>query len=248
MKQSSDRSFVVLRGSASGAASTAVLAALSLLPSAYAGPSWDKDYLEDAGQTAGTAQIITSSLAPIIVVSGRLTGSGFVSSDFVDMYQVQINNQTWVSISTAGGALGGGADFDTQLFLFRRKGGNGSNVRAVALKGNNDAASGNHGSRLGEGPDPNSNAVLLSPGFYYLAVAGVGTNAFGEDGGLIWPDLGLPGQTIGGNERFLDDWTGNGEVGEYSIRLQIATGGAVPTPGALALIGLGALASRRRRR
>lgn len=231
-----------------GVTPLAAATALSLLSPAFAGPSWDKDYLEDAGQTASTAQLITSSLSPIIVVSGRLTGYGFVASDFVDMYQLQITNQTWVSISTAGGALGGGASFDSELFLFRRKGGNGNNARAVALKGNNDAAPGNSGSRLGEGPDPNSNAVLLSPGFYFLAVTGVGSIAYGEDGAPIWPDLGLPGQTISGNERFLDDWTGNGQVGEYSIRLQIASGGAVPTPGALALLGLGAIASRRRRR
>ncbi|MEY3143053.1 MAG: hypothetical protein RLY21_1546 [Planctomycetota bacterium] len=244
MKQSSARPSVFH----AGLNPVAVAAAFSLLSTAYAGPSWDKDYLEDAGQTAESAQTITSQLAPIIVVSGRLTGSGFMNSDFVDMYQVQITSQTWVSISTAGGALGGGADFDTQLFLFRRKGGNGNNARAVALKGNNDAAPGNNGSRLGEGPDPNSNAVLLTPGFYYLAVSGVGTEAFADDGALIWPDLGQPGQTINGNERFLQDWSGSGEVGEYSIRLQIASGGALPSPGALALLGLGAATSRRRRR
>ena len=144
--------------------------------------------------------------------------------------------------------LGGGADFDTQLFLFRRKGGNGNNVRAAALKGNNDAAPGNSGSRLGEGPGPESNAVLLSPGFYYLAITGVGTDAFTDDGSLIWPDLGEAGETVTGGEQFLNDWAGNGQVGDYAIRLQIASGGAVPTPGALALLGLGALASRRRRR
>jgi MYXO-CTERM domain-containing protein len=230
-----------------GITPVAAFTAFSLLSTAHAGPSWDRDHLEDAGQTAATAQVITSSLSPIIVVSGRLTGSGLVQSDFVDMYQVQITGQTWVSISTAGGVLGGGADFDTQLFLFRRKGGNGNNARAVALKGNNDAAPDNHGSRLGEGPGPGSNAVLLSPGFYYIAVAGVGTDAFADTGAVIWPDLGDPGQTVNGNEFLLHGWGGSGEVGEYSIRLQVASGGAVPTPSALALIGLGALLSRRRR-
>lgn len=243
MKQSSDRSFFAHAIWASVAASTAAFAFVS---TAYAGPSWDRDYLEDAGQTAATAQVITSSLAPIIVVTGKLSGNGFLDSDFVDMYQLQITSQTWVSVSTAGGSLGGGADFDTQLFLFRRKGGNGNNVRAAALRGNNDAAPGNSGSRLGEGP--NSNAVLLSPGFYYIAISGVGTDAFTDGGSLIWPDLGDAGETVGGSELFLDDWTGSGEVGDYAIRLQIASGGAVPTPGALALLGLGALASRRRRR
>jgi MYXO-CTERM domain-containing protein len=231
-----------------GVTPIAAATAFSFLSTASAGPSWDKDYLDDAGQTAVAAQVITSPLSPIIVVSGRLTGSGFMRSDFVDMYQVQITSQTWVSISTAGGALGGGADFDTQLFLFRRKGGNGNNARAVALKGNNDAAPGNHGSRLGEGPDSDGNAVLLWPGFYYLAVTGAGTDAFADNGAVIWPDLGEPGETINGNDSLLQEWCGSGEVGEYSIRLQIASGGALPSPGALALMGLGALASRRRRR
>ena len=90
-----------------GITPVAAFTAFSFLSTAYAGPSWDKDHLEDAGQTAATAQVITSSLSPIIVVSGRLTGSGLVQSDFVDMYQVQITGQTWVSISTAGGVLGG---------------------------------------------------------------------------------------------------------------------------------------------
>lgn len=247
MKQSSDRS-VIVSGSATRLAAGAALAALSFLSTAHAGPSWDRDYLEDAGQTALSAQVITSQLAPTIMVSGRLTGSGFVSSDFVDMYQVQITSQTWVSLSTAGGDLGGSANFDTQLFLFRRKGGNGNNQRAIAYKGNNDAAPDNHGSRIGESPDPNSNAVLLAPGFYYIAISGVGTDAFSEDGSLIWPDLGQPGQTINGYDRSLQDWTGAGAVGEYTIRLQIAAGGMIPTPGAIALLGLGALVSRRRAR
>jgi hypothetical protein len=105
-------------------------------------------------------------------------------------------------------------------------------------------------------------------GFYYIAVAGVGTDAFADTGAVIWPDPGEPGQTVNGNEFLLHGWGGSGEVGEYAIRLQIAAGGAVPTsggavptsggavptpggavpaPSALALIGLGALSSRRRR-
>jgi hypothetical protein len=66
------------------------------------------------------------------------------------MYQIAIDTQTMVSISTAGRSLSGNATFDSQLFSLKRKGGNRNHVRAVALHGNNDAAVGNHGSRIGD--------------------------------------------------------------------------------------------------
>lgn len=214
---------------------------------ATAGPVWDIDYTDDARQTAGTAQVITSSLSPYINIFGRLGGYGFVGSDFVDMYQIHISSQTLVSISTAGGSLGGSADFNTQLFIFRRKGGNGNNVRAAAMRANNDAALGNLGSRIGDEFDPTSEYTLLSPGYYYLAITGYGTMAVNEGGGLIWSGLDDPGATVSGNEQFLGDWAGQGEIGEYHIRLEALGGNAAPTPGAVALLGLAGIIRRRRR-
>lgn len=222
-----------------------LLLASTVAANAWAGPVWDVDYTEDAGQLAGTAQVITSSLAPMINIYGRLS-TGFVTSDFIDMYEIEITSPTLVSISTAGGTGGGSASFDSQLFIFRRKGGNGNNVRAVALRANNDASSSNHGSRIGSETDPNAEYTLLSRGFYYLAVTGVGTTAVDDAGQQIWPDLSTPGLTVSGNERFLGNWTGAGEVGDYHIRL-LAVGGAAPSPGAIALIGLAGLVKRRRR-
>ena len=223
-----------------------VLLASAIATHAWAGPVWDVDYTEDAGQLAESAQRITSSLSPVINIYGRLGGSGFVSSDFVDLYEIEITNPTLVSISTAGGDTGGSAEFDSQLFIFRRKGGNGNNVRAAALRGNNDAGPGNHGSRIGSETDPNSAYTLLNPGCYYLAITGVGTNAVDGNGNAIWPNLSTPGLTVSGNEVFLGDWTGSGEVGEYHIRL-LAVGGNAPSPGAIALMGLAGLLKRRRR-
>lgn len=227
-------------------ATLGVILASAIGANAWAGPVWDVDYTEDAGQLAGTAQRITSSLSPVINIYGRLGGSGFVSSDFVDLYEIEITNPTLVSISTAGGDAGGSAEFDSQLFIFKRKGGNGNNVRAAALRGNNDAGPGNHGSRIGNENDPNSAYTLLNPGFYYLAIAGVGTNAVDGNGNAIWPNLSTPGLTVSGNEVFLEDWAGSGEAGEYHIRL-LAVGGNAPSPGAIALIGLAGLVKRRRR-
>jgi len=215
---------------------------------AVAGPTWDVDYTDDAGQTALASQVITHGLSPYINIYGRLSGYGFIGSDFVDMYQIHISTQTLVSISTAGGDLGGDADFDTQLFLFKRKGGNGNNPRAVSLRANNDAAADNFGSRIGDESNSASSYTLLAPGYYYLAVAGVGTTAVDDFGGDIWPNLSSPGVTVGGNERFLGDWSGQGAVGTYHIRLHaIGGGGAVPAPGAVALLGLAGLVRRRTR-
>lgn len=223
------------------------LAAMITSPVA-AGPTWDVDYTEDAGQTALGSQVITHALSPYINIYGKLSGYGFIGSDFVDMYQIQITSQTLVSISTAGGELGGEATFDTQLFIFKRKGGNGNNPRAVALRANNDAAANNFGSRIGDEANASSNYTLLSPGFYYLAVTGVGMQAIDEAGGSIWPNLSSPGLTVSGNERFLGDWSGEGAIGDYHIRLHaIGNGGTVPAPGAFALLGLAGLSRRRRR-
>lgn len=218
---------------------------LAFAPLAVAGPVWDLDLEEDAKQTAGDAQVITT-LHTTTSIIGRLGGSGFMSADFVDMYQITITEQTLLSISTAGGSLGGNANFDSQLFVFRRKGGNGNNVRALGLKANNDAAVDNFGSRIGEELDPNSDYTLLSPGTYYIAIAGVGTNAVDDFGNLIWSDLGAAGMTMSGNETGLGGWMGEGAVGEYTIRLQISSN-FVPAPGALAMFACAGLARRRRR-
>ena len=226
----------------------AALVVAGLARVAAAGPTWDLDYTDDALQSAGTAQVITHPLSPYINIYGQLTGYGFAGQgDFVDMYQIEILTQTLVSISTAGGAIGGEANFDTQLMIFRRKGGNGNNLRAVAVRANNDAALGNAGSRIGDEFDPTSDYTLLSPGFYYLAVTGVGTDALADNGQLIWPDLGNAGTTVGGNERYLGDWAGQGAVGQYHVRLHALGSNGVPAPGALSLLSLAALVKRRRR-
>jgi len=89
--------------------------------------------------------------------------------------------------------------------------------------------------------------TMLAPGFYYIAVTGVGMHAIEEAGASIWPDLSDPGLTVGGNERFLGNWAGQGAVGDYHVRLHAIGGNAVPAPGSLALLGVAALVRRRRR-
>jgi MYXO-CTERM domain-containing protein len=216
--------------------------------SAFAGPSWDGDDEADAGQTLATAQVIVTAPAwSMIMVTGRLRGAGLVGSDYVDMYRIHVSSQMYISFSTAAGSLGGSADFDTQLFLFQHKGGSGNNQRAIAHRGNNDAAPGNSGSRL---QDPNGevpNAVRVSPGWYYLAVVGVGTFAFDDESRAIWPNLGNPGDVIDGLGNSLNNWAGEGATGSYAISIRSVNPQNLPSPAALALLGAGTLFSRRRR-
>ncbi len=224
--------------------SLASIVALSFATIALAGPTWDVDYNDDAGQTALSAQVITID-SPIINIFGRLTGYGLTGTDLVDMYAFEVTTPSFYTISTAGGALGGEANFDTQLFLFRKKGGNGNNQRAVALKANDDASDGSIGSRIGEGA-ANSDLVYLKRGIYFVAITGSGMEAISNLDDSIWEDFGQFGETVSGDERELGEWDGSGAVGDYTIRLQVVQG-FVPAPGAVAVLGLAALSSRRRR-
>lgn len=227
--------------------SLAVMAAVGA-PTALAGPSWDRDLQEDALETAVSAQLLTHPLGSVTTIFGRLSGYGLVGSDFVDMYRIRLQTPSQVSISTAGGSLGGEADFNTQLFIFRQRGGNGSNQRAVPWFANDDAGPGNSGSRISDNSELYDNQILLTPGEYYIAITGVGMRAFGEDGVALWSSLGNPGDSVAGDNGPLGSWAGEGETGQYAIRIQSGNASSVPTPGGLALLALGSLTAWRRRR
>jgi MYXO-CTERM domain-containing protein len=215
---------------------------------ALAGPSWDRDLEEDALETAVSAQLLTHPLGSVTTIFGRLSGYGLVGSDFVDMYRIRVQSPALVSISTAGGSLGGEADFNTQLFIFRQKGGNGINQRAVPWFANDDAGPGNSGSRLTDNSDLYDDKIYLSPGEYYIAITGVGMRALGEDGLALWSDFGNPGDSVAGENGPLGSWAGDGETGSYAIRIQSGDANGIPSPGGLALLALGSLTARRRRR
>jgi hypothetical protein len=211
-----------------------VLAAL-VTGAANAGPTWDVDYNDDAKATPATAQAITLT-GPVLNIAGNLTGVGFDGeADFVDMYLVDIRTPTLLRLSTAGGDLGGDASFDTQLFLFRRAGGP-NDPRALGLLANNDAAPGLVGSWLGSSANDGSGFSLVTPGFYYIAIAGLGVSAVGESGESIFTGLSVPGAVVFGGEKELADWAGSGATGTYSIRVEAVNG--VPAPGAIAVLGM----------
>ena len=153
------------------------------------------------------------------------TGSMFQNSD-VDLYMINIVDAVNFSASTVNLTT-----IDTQLFLFDASG------FGVTF---NDDASALQSTITGQ--------FVNSAGIYYLAISTYDNDA--TSGGLeIWLDTpyGIERQPDGpGAGGALDGWDLNfGSTGDYSIALSGVE--FVPAPGALALLGVAALARRRRR-
>jgi MYXO-CTERM domain-containing protein len=215
--------------------------ALATASVAFAGPVWELDYTDDAKDTASTAQAITAST--LTQINGKLTGTALVGdSDFVDMYLVKVFQPSIVSFSTAGGAFGGYANFDSQLFLFRADG-DIQNPKALAALANRNASPENEGAFIGN-ESTDGSFKIDAPGLYFIAIAGVGAQPIGKNSNALWPNLGSLEVGFGGLLPHVT-WGQQGATGEYSIRVTGVTG--VPTPGALALLGLAGLVGRRRR-
>lgn len=225
----------------------ASLPALAVGSSALAGPIWDGDYGEDAKQTPESAQVVTTD-SSVLMIKGQLTGTAFQGpGDFIDMYLVRITAPTSLVISTAGGEFGGGAQFDSQLFLFRSYQGQQGQTVAAGIFANNDASATNVGAFLNSSANDDSQFTLTDPGLYFIAITSRNVTAIGQNQSPIWPGLNIPGlRSFGGFQPF-GFWGGDpsANVGTYEIRLTGVSG--VPAPGAVALLGLAGLAGRRRR-
>ena len=224
------------------------LAMSAAAPALAFGPSWEGDLINDAKDSAASAQLISTG-GPVLTISGTLGGGPLLGPvDFVDMYLIRLENPGILRISTAGGSFGGDAAFDSQLFLFKA-GGVPGDLKAGGLLANNDADDGNTGSLIGPAATDGSGFVVSAPGLYFIAISAFGTNPFTSGGDPIWGALNVPGQIRYGEGRDLAGWnvTGQPEGGAYSIRVEGFSGVNVPAPGALAILGLAGLINRRRR-
>ncbi len=163
---------------------------------------WDEfaDGGGDAGDLPETAQSTGNQVLQVII--------GQLDVDDVDMFAIQIDDPAAFSATTVGGA-----DFDTQLWLFD------SNGKGVVF--NDD--SGGLQSRI-----DNSTGCITQPGVYYLAISRYNRDAVGCDSGLIWNNS--PFSTIrcpDGPESTsrVNGWTGSTPAaGQYRIFLTGARG------------------------
>jgi MYXO-CTERM domain-containing protein len=143
--------------------------------------------------------------------------------------------------------FGGGANFDSQLFLFRAVQTTQGQFAAQGIFANNDLSSSNRGALLTNSANDGSQFVLQQAGLYFIAITNGGVDARNANGGPIWPGLDQPGLRSFGGFQDFQAWGGDpsADVGDYEIRVEGIAG--VPAPGALGLLGLAGLVGRRRR-
>ncbi len=238
---------------------------LSAAVPALAGPDWveggenDGNFLPDAGPLPMNAQPITGS-GPVGSISGRLAGGAGLTEgaggDFQDMYLLQIDDfgNFFIDSEQIPSATEGNFLFDTSLFLFT--GPNHPLGAGIGLLANLEGPQSSFGGAILSGQtDDGTNPMLISGLSYYLAIAGDGTMPVDAQGNLIF-DFGNFVSEVGGEISGADGpggmnpiagWVGQGMTGDYFIPQMFGVS-AVPTPGAIAVFGMGALAGLRRRR
>ncbi len=183
---------------------------------ACAGPNWVEPS-SGAGSLPPTAGK-PNGVGPLQLLSGSLEGpvidGGKTLPDFEDVYEIFIENPSAFRARTFSSADGGGATFNTLLFLFDASG-NG-------LLANDDAFPGEFGSELLPMSNDGTGVSITAPGVYYLAICGAG-NRPRSPGGAIF-NLVSPFEISGpdgpGGSLALSEWSGAGEFGEYTIALE----------------------------
>lgn len=201
-----------------------------------------------AGLAAGASAQVHNEVGDAgDLAGGQLTGNGvlteilgsFGATGDVDMYQIRVNDWLLFSASTVNVAGLVGAETDTQLFLF--------NASGIGIAMNDDSsAGGTLRSRLEAGSAVYSGRT--NGEVVWIAVSGYDVDP-NSAGGAIWSDTPYAVTRApdgAGAAGALTGWSGTGSGGTYRIELTGAS--AVPTPGALALLGLGGVAVLRRRR
>lgn len=211
---------------------------------ALAGPEWGEG--SDAGPLPGSAQHVVGGGGPLTKIIGDLHGPGSLPDsgigDYQDMYLINICDPLMFRATTLA-TFDGFANFDASLWLF--------NADGTGLIANLDATSGIPDPFMLNEATDGTGAMVLTPGLYYLAISGAGSNPLGGAGLAPMFDFAFPGEVSGpdgpGGLAPINGWTNPGEYGHYEIALQgVCT--IVPAPGALGcVLSAGLLALRRRR-
>lgn len=205
------------------------------------GPEWIEQ--GDAGSLPGSAQTITTT-GSVTSLRGALQGPAGIAGgvgDFEDMYRLIIAVPTAFHLRTDPGS-GGGADFNTQLWVFA--------VNGLGILGNDDAFDPGVGSNIFQFATDGSGAGILQPGEYLIAVSGLlnRPTAGGQHIFFFASTTEISGPDGPGGDSPVDGWDTdpNCHFGDYIISMQGVTG--VPAPGALAVLALSACIGPRRRR
>jgi hypothetical protein len=201
------------------------------------GQVWIEPRDSDAGPSVNSAQV-PDGMGALTGIQGVLDGDlDFGPPDFQDLFAINIFDPVNFSATTV--TLGGGADVDTNLWLF--------NQAELGRLGNRDFGGGMF-SRLTPIADDGSFALSI-PGIYYIGVSGGDSNRPTSGGQQIFNFLTsteLSGPDGPGGAGVHTGWSGTGESGVYFIQL---TGVSfVPAPGAGAILGASMLALGARRR
>ncbi|MDP7070941.1 MAG: hypothetical protein QF561_06295 [Phycisphaerales bacterium] len=230
----------------------AVVLAISGL--AAAGPTFDEPPGGDAGTSREDAKDVKtdSGEGEVGVIRGSLTGTSALAGgygDYQDVYRIYIADPTVFRAETFGDINGTHPLSDPMLYLFNEAG--------QGIMANNNVHTQTGMSKL-VNQDASGQQIFTEAGIYYLAITSAPSEALADIGGDLIPifEMGLDGNDTGLVLPRADaaqypwvDWTfPNFEnYGMYEIGLQGVESMPIPAPAAMALLGVAAMGSRRRR-
>ncbi len=208
---------------------------------AVAGPDWIED--GDAGATIGTAQDTTQA-GPIQTIAGTIAG---MDGDTEDVYKLVVEDGNDFDNDVMFG-FRGTFEFNASMWLFDSQG-------FGVLGNDDDPLTGGPDARLTV-PSTDGVTLFLAPGIYYLAITesgnvplafldGMGLGGEGAELAEIFhfeSSTEVSGPDGAGGTSVFAEWSGGaGNTGGYGVTI-------TPTPGSVALLGLGGLFGVRRRR
>ena len=201
---------------------------------AMAGPDWVEH--GEAGSSIATAEP-TLGIGSIRTISGNLGGT--LVPDYEDMYLIRVLDPNVFSMSVMN------TNFDAKMFLFN-----------VTLPGEgfgllaNDNGPESNMPLLTAMADDGTGAKVSVPGIYAVAISGSGRDPISRTGPIFRFDTltEISGPDGVGGLNPLEDWSGDGVGGSYSIACTGVGFYDVPAPGSLAALAAGALLAARRRR